>query len=131
RVAVSLSVSTWNSSLPIAYRLYLPKEWAEDAERREKVEVPEEIKFQTKPDIAMHQIRSAVAADVITGTALAATAYGNSNEFRDDLTKIGLQYVVGIKVSMRVGERVKHPLPAKPRGKIGRPPRLLQRTPEH
>jgi hypothetical protein len=26
RRAVSLSVATWNSSLPIAYRLYLPKE---------------------------------------------------------------------------------------------------------
>jgi SRSO17 transposase len=36
RVAVSLSVATWSSSLPIAYRLYLPKEWAEDSERREK-----------------------------------------------------------------------------------------------
>src|SRR6266581_7943656 len=30
QVAVSLSVATWSSSLPIAYRLYLPKEWAED-----------------------------------------------------------------------------------------------------
>src|SRR5271155_5365884 len=33
RVGVSLSVATWSSSLPIAYRLYLPKEWAADAER--------------------------------------------------------------------------------------------------
>src|SRR5262247_4701143 len=33
RVAVSLSVATWNSSLPIAYRLYFPKDWAEGAER--------------------------------------------------------------------------------------------------
>ena len=63
RVAVSLSVATWSSSLPIAYRLYLPKEWAEDAERREKTEVPEEVEFQTKPDIALDQIRAAVAAE--------------------------------------------------------------------
>ena len=62
RVAVSLSVATWSSSLPIAYRLYLPKEWAEDAERREKAEVPEEVEFQTKPEIALDQIRAAVAA---------------------------------------------------------------------
>src|SRR5579863_9553067 len=46
RVAVSLSVATWSSSLPIAYRLYLPKEWAEDAERREQTEVPEEVEFR-------------------------------------------------------------------------------------
>src|SRR4029450_1340427 len=75
RVAVSLSVSTWSSSLPIAYRLYLPKEWAEDAERREKVEVPEEIQFQTKPDIAMDQIRAAVAAGGVRGSVLAHGAY--------------------------------------------------------
>jgi SRSO17 transposase len=38
-------VATWSSSLPIEYRLYLPKEWAEDADRREKTEVPEEVEF--------------------------------------------------------------------------------------
>src|SRR5471030_2411002 len=59
RVAVSLSVATWSSSLPIDYRLYLPKEWAEDYKRRKKAEVPEEIQFQTKPAIALDQIRAA------------------------------------------------------------------------
>ena len=59
RVAVSLSVATWSSSLPIAYRLYLPKEWAEDAERRDKTEVPARVEFQTKPEIALEQIRAA------------------------------------------------------------------------
>jgi SRSO17 transposase len=71
RIAVSLSVATWNSSLPIAYRLYLPKEWAEDAERRENAEVPEEVKFQTKPEIALDQIRAAVEAEVPRGVVLA------------------------------------------------------------
>src|SRR5215216_1393860 len=62
RVAVSLSVATWSFSLPIAYRLYLPKEWTEDEKRRGKAEVPEEIEFQTKPEIALEQIRAAAAA---------------------------------------------------------------------
>src|SRR6202142_2447704 len=94
RVAVSLSVATWSSSLPIAYRLYLPKEWAEDAERREKAEVPEEVQFQTKPQIALDQIRAAVAASLVRGKVLADAAYGGSNEFRDGVTELGLQYVV-------------------------------------
>ena len=131
RVAVSLSVATWNSSLPIAYRLYLPKQWAEDAERREKTEVPEEVEFQTKPDIALDQIRAAVAANLDRGVVLADAAYGINTEFRDGLTKLNLQYVVGVQSSMTVWEPGKQPLPARPRGKTGRPPRLLQRTDGH
>jgi len=120
RVAVSLSVATWSSSLPIAYRLYLPKEWAADAERREQTEVPEEIEFQTKPDIALDQIRTAVAADLARGVVLADAAYGMNTDFRDGLTALGLQYVVGVQSSMTVWEPGQQPLPAKPRGKIGR-----------
>src|SRR5438270_13816904 len=127
RVAVSLSVATWASTLPIAYRLYLPKEWAEDGERREKTEVPAEIEFQTKPEIALDQIRAAVTAKVPSGVVLADAAYGINTEFRDGLTELKLQYVVGVQSSMTVWEPGKQPLAAKPRGKMGRPPRLLQR----
>ena len=94
RVAVSLSVATWSSSLPIAYRLYLPKEWAEDVERRKRTEVPEEIEFQTKPEIALDQIRAAVAAKLDRGVVLADAAYGINTEFRDALTQLELQRVV-------------------------------------
>jgi len=131
RVAVSLSVATWNSSLPIEYRLYLPKEWAEDAERREKTEVPEQIEFQTKPAIALDQIRAATAANLDRGVVLADAAYGINTEFRDGLTELDLQYVVGVQSSMTVWEPGKQPLPAKPRGSMGRPPRLLQRSTDH
>jgi SRSO17 transposase len=131
RIAVSLSVATWNSSLPIAYRLYLPKEWAEDPQRRKATEVPKEVEFQTKPEIALDQIRAAVAADLDRGVILADAAYGINTDFRDGLTGLGLQYVVGVQSSMTVWEPGKQPLPAKSRGKTGRPPRLLQRTPDH
>jgi SRSO17 transposase len=131
RVAVSLSVATWSSSLPIEYRLYLPKEWAEDAERREKTEVPEEVEFQTKPAIALDQIRAAVAANLERGVVLADAAYGINTEFRDGLTELDLQYLVGVQSSMTVWEPGKQPLPAKSRGSMGRPPRLLQRSTDH
>ncbi len=131
RVAVSLSVATWSSSLPIAYRLYLPKEWAEDSERREKTEVPKEVEFQTKPEIALDQLRAAVAASLDRGVVLADAAYGINTEFREGVSELDLQYVVGVQSSMTVWEPGKQPLPAKPRGKRGRPPRLLQRTRGH
>jgi SRSO17 transposase len=131
RVAVSLSLATWSSSLPIAYRLYLPKEWAEDTERRQKAEVPTEIEFQTKPEIALDQIRAALAAEVTPGVVLTDAAYGMNTEFREELTKLELQYVAGVQSSMTVWEPGKRPLPAKARKPTGRPPRLLQRDPKH
>ena len=131
RVAVSLSVATWSSSLPVAYRLYLPKEWAEDAQRREKAEVPTEIEFQTKPKIALEQIRQAVEQKIPCGVVLADAAYGVNTAFRQGLTKLELPYVVGVQSSMTVWGPGQQPLPAKPHGKMGRPPRLLQRSPDH
>jgi SRSO17 transposase len=131
RVAVSLSLATWSSSLPIAYCLYLPKEWAEDTKRRKKAGVPEEIAFQTKPEIALDQIRAAVEAEVVRGVVLADAAYGNDSEFRDQLSQLGLNYVVGVQSSMTVWEPGKQPLPPKARGKMGRPPRPVQPTADH
>jgi SRSO17 transposase len=131
RVAVSLSVTTWSSSLPIAYRLYLPKEWAEDGERREMTEVPEEVRFQTKPETALDQIRAAITAKVARGIVLADAAYGINTDFREGLTELGLQYAVGVQSSITVWEPGQQPLPAKPRGTRGRTPRLLQRTTDH
>jgi SRSO17 transposase len=131
RVAVSLSLATWSSSLPMAYQLYLPKEWAEDAGRREKAEVPEETAFQTKPEIALDQIRAAIAAEIPRGVVLADAAYGINTEFRNVLTQLELPYVVGVQSSLTVWEPGKQPLPAKPPKSTGRPPRLLQRSADH
>src|SRR5918997_726959 len=70
QVAVSLSVANDHASLPIAYRLYLPETWTEDAERRTKAGVPEEVAFETKPAIALGQLRRALADGVPTGIVL-------------------------------------------------------------
>src|SRR5712691_10010343 len=56
QVAVSLSLANRQASLPVAWQLYLPKEWAEDGARRRKARVPAEISFKTKIEIALDQI---------------------------------------------------------------------------
>jgi len=43
------------------------KEWTGDAKRREKVEVPQEIEFQIKPETALDQMRRAMVARVARG----------------------------------------------------------------
>jgi SRSO17 transposase len=108
-------VSTWSSSLPIAWRLYLPEVWCQDAERRQQAGIPEEIEFQTKPEIALEQIRQAMEQKVPGGVVLADAGYGNSTLFRNAITELGLQYVVGVESSTTVWQPGQQPLPAPPR----------------
>ena len=131
RVAVSLSVATWSSSLPIACQLYLPEAWAQDRKRRQQAGVPADIAFATKPQIALGQIRQAVEADVVRGVVLADAAYGNDSAFRAGLSELRLRYVVGVQSSTTVWEPGAAPLPAKPCKGKGRPPRLLRRDQRH
>ena len=60
QVAVSLSIANHHASLPVAYQLYLPKVWADDRARRDKAGVPEEIRFQTKNEIALTSVGPAM-----------------------------------------------------------------------
>jgi SRSO17 transposase len=129
QVAVSLSVATERASLPIGFRLYLPEDWAADAVRREKAGVPEEVALRTKPEIALAQIRDALAAGVARGVVLADAGYGNETAFRDELTALGLCYAVGIAATTTVWAPGTRPLPAKPWSGRGRPPTRLRRDP--
>jgi SRSO17 transposase len=131
RVAVSLSVSTWRASLPIAWRLYLPEAWTDDRARRQQTGIPDTIAFQTKPQIALAQIQQAVQEDVPAGVVLADAAYGNEFQFRQGLTDLGLPYLVGVAVSTTVWAPGEQPLPAQRWSGRGRPTTLLRRAATH
>ncbi len=96
QAAVSLSVATAEASLPVAWDLYLTEGWAGDGERRARTRVPEDVVFRTKPRIALAQIETALAEGVAPGTVLADAGYGNNGAFRDGITALGLDYVVGV-----------------------------------
>jgi SRSO17 transposase len=96
QVAVSLSLANAWASLPAAFRLYLPKAWAEDGERRRRAKVPEEIGFGTKQQIALAQIRQACEAGLPRGVVLMDTGYGVDARLRLGVTALGLTYVAGI-----------------------------------
>ena len=97
QVAVSLSIANHSASLPVAYRLYLPQEWAKDKARRKKAGVPKDIRFKTKPEIAFDQIRWACEAGLPRGVALMDAAYGVDSRLRTGMTALGVSYVVGIQ----------------------------------
>jgi len=131
QVAVSLSVANDAASLPIAFRLYLPEDWASDTARRRKAGVPDDVVFRTKPEIALAQIEAALHAGVPRGGVLADAAYGNDTDFRDRLTALGLPYAVGIQSSCTVWPPGAAPLPPKPYAGMGRPPKLVRRDGRH
>jgi SRSO17 transposase len=102
QVAVTLSVANHNGSLPIAYRLYLPEKWAEDATRRKKAHIPEHIEFMTKPQIALEQIRQACTAGIPRGVVLCDAGYGVNAALRSGVSALGLSYVAGITATIKV-----------------------------
>ena len=131
QVAVSLSVATYHASLPVAWRLYLPESWASDRERRNAAGVPPEISFQTKPMIALGQIRQAVEQGVPAAPILADAGYGHETRFREGITELGLRYVVGVQENTTVWTPGEIPPRKKRRQGRGRPPTRLHRDAEH
>jgi SRSO17 transposase len=102
QVVVTLSIANHDASLPIAYRLYLPQDWANDAARRKKVHVPDWIGFKTKPQIALEQIRAACAAGIPRGVVLMDASYGTHIALRTGISALALTYVAGIVETVRV-----------------------------
>lgn len=130
QVAVSLSLATPAASVPMAFGLYLPEAWAEDAARRKAAGIPEQIGFATKPAIALAQVEAACAAGVSRGTVLADAAYGSNTAWRDGLVKLALDYAVGILSSVKVWPPGVRPEPPEPWKGRGRPPVRHRRTPD-
>ena len=130
QVAVTLSLANHAASLPVAYRLYLPRDWAEDPVRRAKAGVPEDIRFQTKPEIALDQIRAALAAGLARGVVLMDAGYGSETELRTQIGALGLTYVAQILSTTSVWGPGSAPLPPRPWSGRGRPPKRMRRDDE-
>src|SRR5574341_927934 len=121
QVAVRISLASEAASLPVAYRLYLPKEWVENRARRRKAGVPPEVHFATKGQIPLAQLEALLAAGAPHHCVLADAAWGVEAGFRLRLSGLGLPYMVGIISSVDVWPRGRDPLPPKPHRGRGRP----------
>lgn len=122
QVAVSLSLANERGSLPIAYQLYLPREWAGDRARRSRAGVPRAIAFRTKGAMALAQIQQAIAAGLPRGVVLADAAYGTEADWRDQLNAWKLTYAVGVRATTQVWSGVHQPAPTpRPSPRGGRP----------
>ncbi|MGZ5398350.1 MAG: IS701 family transposase, partial [Mycobacterium sp.] len=96
QVAVFATYATATGRAFIDRRLYLPKSWCDDAERREAAGVPNDVTFKTKPGLATDMVAAALAADVPFSWVTADEAYGGNPAFRADLRERGVSYVVAV-----------------------------------
>lgn len=128
QVAVSISLACEQASVPVAFQLYLPDEWAQDPARRKKAGVPAQMKFTTKTEIALQQLEALLAQGAAKHCVLADAGYGVNQAFRQRLTEMGLPYVVGITSAVVVWPPGIEPLPPKRYSGMGRPPVMPRRT---
>lgn len=82
--------------------LYLPKEWAGDADRREAARVPEDVAFATKPQLAERMLKRAWKAGMKAAWVTGDAVYGNDVQFRRTLESNGQPYVLAVKSDQRL-----------------------------
>jgi len=84
------------------FRLYLPKQWCGDKERRERAHVPEEVAFTTKPALGTAMLTSAAGAGVPFAWVAADEVYGRSSKLRKACEKDNKGFVVAVPVNFTV-----------------------------
>lgn len=126
QVAVSVSLACEAASVPVAWQLYLPKEWADDSVRRDKAGVPEALQFATKAQIALRQIEHLLDQGAPRHCVLADAGYGVDTAFRERLSELGLRYVAGVSGSVTVWPCGREPLQPLAYSGRGRVPKRLR-----
>jgi SRSO17 transposase len=76
-------------------RLYLPKSWTGQPDRRRAAHVPDDVRFATKPAIAVATIERALKAGVAFAWVAADSIYG-VGEVEKVLRQAGKGYVLGV-----------------------------------
>jgi SRSO17 transposase len=96
QVGVSVHAATDQASCPIDWRLFLPEEWDEDAERRRRAHVPDSQRHRPKWQLALDMLDELVDWELAPPVVLADAAYGEVAQFRLGLEQRELAYVVQV-----------------------------------
>lgn len=102
QIGVFLAYSSDKGRAGLDAALYLPREWADDPERRLAAGVPEAVTFQTKPQLALTLLERALDGGVPAAWVTADEVYGNDFAFRHALEVREQAYVVAVKRTQAV-----------------------------
>jgi SRSO17 transposase len=96
QIGVSVHAIGSKGTVPLGWALYLPEDWCNDAERRKKAKIPEDVVFKTKPELGVELLERAAGWDVPGAPVLGDCAYGDKTELRRRLDDAGRQYVLAV-----------------------------------
>jgi SRSO17 transposase len=102
QVGVFLGYASPRGHALIDRRLYLPKDWIEDAGRRKATGVPDDVQFATKPKIGIAMIAAALDAGVPCAWVLGDSVYGSDKTLRVMLENRDKPYVLSIRGNERL-----------------------------
>src|SRR5438128_584074 len=120
QIAVSVHAVGERGSVPLGFSLYLPQEWCEDRERRRQAKIPDEVVFQSKPQLAGALCERAAGWRLPAAPILADCDYGDDSAFRGRLHARGCEYVFAVSARVSVyGPETVFAVPER-NGKVGR-----------
>jgi SRSO17 transposase len=96
QVGVFVAYASERGQAFIDRELYLPEEWAEDKERRERAGVPEQVGMRTKPQLAKEMLGRALRAGVKAAWVVADSVYGDSRRLGMFLEEREQPYVLAL-----------------------------------
>lgn len=128
QIGTFLSYATRRGHVFLDRRLYLPEDWSADKPRRAQAKVPEDVRFQSKPEQAAEMLEHAWAQGVAMRWVVGDEVYGESTHLRDTIRKHGCGYVLAVKVDTRVW--MQHAPGVTPAGSLRRVEEVVASWPE-
>lgn len=102
QVGVFLGYTCGNHRILIDRRLYLPEDWAQNPERRQKAGVPEEVTFQTKAQLGLEMVKEAMKRGLPFGWIGMDCHYGEQPWLLAELSELSVIYAADVPCDTRV-----------------------------
>jgi SRSO17 transposase len=102
QIGVSVHAVGARGTAPLGWALYLPEDWCEDGERREKAKIPASITFKTKPELGVELVEQAAGWQVPKAPVLGDEAYGDNTGLRKRLHEAQLDYLLAVGPATKV-----------------------------
>lgn len=96
QIGVFLGYASHHGRVLLDRELYMPKDWANDSDRRTTAKVPEDVAFLTKPQLAQRMIERAMATRVPFAWITGDEVYGDDRRLRVWLEQSDLQFVLAV-----------------------------------